>query len=488
MSYVDIHGITDTGLLRKNNEDNIFIMSDLLVPSSEGKGDRVSLSDAIPLMVVADGMGGEAAGEVASSIAIDALTHYIYDKILTGHYKDIRGMLDDAQDFAHQSILKHIKKNPELIGMGTTSVLAIIIEGHIYISWVGDSRAYLFSERRDQVGVNYEFRMLSDDHSLVWDEVTAGNMTPEQARLSDMSNIITQSLGDPNKRPVPGFIKYRIHDDIKLLLLCSDGLNSMISDEEIADSIASTINLGGNIVCEKLIAKANIAGGKDNISIITCSFNGRFKSKQPDAVFGNSTKSALSSKLRSTIKLKPKKKYDTFIVILWLIAISSGLLLTLNTLDILELETLFSSNDKDINKKGTESTEMLDINEDSVETESKIWDLDHNSIMENGANSATTEQTEPLFDNEFKTNADPPYEKDTPTDHLEKFDTLIGKDQNEPINVEPSTIQYDTGQFIGLPKDDFIGPIDIKDDTYNYPDSKDTSNNLIKKGSNLHKQ
>lgn len=488
MSYVDIHGITDTGLLRKNNEDNIFIMSDLLVPSSEGRGDRVSLSDAIPLMVVADGMGGEAAGEVASSIAIDALTHYIYDKILSGHYKDIRGMLDDAQDFAHQSILKHIKKNPELIGMGTTSVLAIIIEGHIYISWVGDSRAYLFSERRNQVGVNYEFRMLSDDHSLVWDEVTAGNMTPEQARLSDMSNIITQSLGDPNKRPVPGFIKYRIHDDIKLLLLCSDGLNSMVSDEEIAEGIASTINLGGNIVCEKLIAKANIAGGKDNISIITCSFNGLFKSKQPDAVFGNSNKSTLNSKVRSTIKLKPKKKYNTFIVILWLIAISSGLLLTLNTLDILKLEALFASNDKDINKKGTESAEILDINEYSVETENDKWDLDPNTIMENDFNTATADQTEDNNEYEIKTKADLPYKKDTAGDIIGKSDTLIVDDKYESIDKDSTIVPFDTGQLIELPKDDFIGPIDSEDDSYNYPDSKDSSDILIKKDSNLHKQ
>ena len=159
---------------------------------------------------------------------------------------------------AHESIVQHGKTHPETRGMGTTLVLAWVVQGHYHIAWCGDSRAYLYRKEES-------FAPLTDDHSLVWEMVMAGSLSPEQARLHPDSNIITQSLGTPQVppradllSPIPCLVGDRF-------LLCSDGLNGMLSDPQIETIIAGQPKLPQ---CGKrLIAAANAAGGHDNITL-----------------------------------------------------------------------------------------------------------------------------------------------------------------------------------------------------------------------------
>jgi serine/threonine protein phosphatase PrpC len=220
---------THTGRVRSNNEDAVY-------PPTSGAGDDTSL------FIVADGMGGHVAGEIASRIAVDTAV-------------DIVGGPGQRVIGANHALLLEVAERPELAGMGTTMTLLEIIDDVARIAHVGDSRAYLLR--------NGELRQLTEDHTVAAEYVAAGRLTPEEAMTHPQRNMITRALGltqdlvvDEVEEPVqPG----------DRFLLCSDGVNGMLTDNQIAEQLRAGTP---EEAAWGLIEAANAAGGNDNISAV----------------------------------------------------------------------------------------------------------------------------------------------------------------------------------------------------------------------------
>ena len=225
--------VTHTGLVREQNEDTIRVAN-----SAQG------------LYILADGMGGHLAGEVASSMTADEI-----EKRLAACDAPSTEILREAIAQANAIVYEKQLTEPEMQGMGTT--LTILWEGkeYVYIGHVGDSRAYLF---RDGL-----FRQMTEDHSMVGEMVRAGVLTPEAARTHPRRNVITQAVG--------GDIS--VHPDVFQIiktpgdkwLLCSDGLTDMVEDAFIARIVAENAPAAA---AQLLIEKALENGGKDNVSVM----------------------------------------------------------------------------------------------------------------------------------------------------------------------------------------------------------------------------
>ncbi len=263
---------SDTGQVRSHNEDRLCVVpaydhDDLRateVVLGRGKG---------ILLAIADGMGGTNAGEVAAEIAIEAVRNSIekIDAILL-RPKEIGKGLQSIIHKAHLNIRASL--NEENAGMGTTLVLALVTGNTLHVAWCGDSRAYKYSpsiiERKNKYDLPH-LKILTHDHSVVWQMVRKGKLDPNAAREHQLSNIITQSLGDTRSNPKPDSAMYTIEPGDKILI-CSDGLNSMLPDEFIQEFLAhdEPIDQIGN----SLIEAANAKGGDDNISLILVQIEG----------------------------------------------------------------------------------------------------------------------------------------------------------------------------------------------------------------------
>ncbi len=251
---------TDVGQLREHNEDNFLVCANL----AEGNWFLVetpyALSDAGTLLAVADGMGGENAGEVASALAVEAIKEFFSGlpaapAITT---EQVTGSIRQAILFAHGRIVEHGRHNPACEGMGTTILLTWVLHDTAYVGWSGDSRCYLY---RPGEGL----RILSDDHSVVWELVQSGRLNEEEAESHPESHIITQSLGDSRHPPRPDVLVQPLQPHDKLLL-CSDGLNGMLNSEQIGQIIGRNEPLGE--LCKAFIDAANRQGGEDNITVV----------------------------------------------------------------------------------------------------------------------------------------------------------------------------------------------------------------------------
>jgi protein phosphatase len=229
-------GVTDKGRVRPHNEDALLVAPDAGV------------------FAVADGMGGHAAGEVASRIAIEAV-----DELLAHENKlpdDVPARLKRIIQEANRRIAERIQKHPECAGMGTTLVLAAMSASTVWLAHVGDSRAYLLR--------NGTIRQLTSDHSFVNELVRLGMLTREQASRDPRRNVVTRALGsDP--AVAPDVIEEPCEPG-DVLLLCSDGLNTMLPDDRILQAVAD----GGDLeaACRRLVADANESGGEDNITVV----------------------------------------------------------------------------------------------------------------------------------------------------------------------------------------------------------------------------
>jgi len=233
---------TDLGLCREINEDRVF---------ADPERD---------LLILADGMGGHSAGEVASSLAVSAIAAYLAEAPNGGlDTEGIAALLTRAVERAHEAILAKAAGDPDLRGMGTTVVLALSRPGVLHIAHVGDSRAYLFDSRKRSL------RQLTRDHSLVAQMVEAGQITPKEARSHRLRNYLMRSLGSSAPLEVDAqAVPWGPGD---CLLLCSDGLTNMVDDRGIEKLLVrSAGDLDGG--CRALVAAANAKGGKDNISVI----------------------------------------------------------------------------------------------------------------------------------------------------------------------------------------------------------------------------
>ena len=259
---------TDVGLERTNNEDNFQVSANLdEAPMKWVNNQEYTLGRKGALLVVADGMGGMNAGEVASEIAINTVREMfcpenITDEIVKSRFtieKFMKGVIVEAD----KRIKSFAKENPESRSMGTTIVIAWLFDGNLYVSWCGDSRAYIFNPATGLF-------QISKDHSYVQDLVDAGKLSQEEAFDFPDSNIITRSLSDSTPKPNPDCLiqpQKLCNNDI--ILLCSDGLNGMIRDDEINSIIAR--NQGNMTVCvDELIKAALDAAGADNCTVALC--------------------------------------------------------------------------------------------------------------------------------------------------------------------------------------------------------------------------
>ena len=263
---IRVFGKTDLGRTRDHNEDR-FLVADLtrqdasLLPRvrEHDVGERGSL------LVVADGMGGAAAGELASEMATDTIYAQMV-KMWGGEgertSQRFSYRLKEAVEVANSHIHAYAKAHPEVRGMGTTTTAVGVLGDHVYLSQVGDSRAYLI---RDGAAVQ-----LTKDQSLMQRLVEAGELTEEEAAQSERRNIILQALGPDAKVKVD-----LTHQELRrgdVLVLCSDGLSGQVKKEEIAEIAGNAPDL--QAACERLIALANERGGPDNITVIVARFDG----------------------------------------------------------------------------------------------------------------------------------------------------------------------------------------------------------------------
>jgi serine/threonine protein phosphatase PrpC len=263
---VHVFGRTDVGRTREHNEDT-FVVADLTAMNASLQPE-VRTHVAGPrgsLFMVADGMGGAAAGEVASAMATEVALAEMdrrwrssddHDPELFAHA--LRG----ATEVANQRIHAYAQAHPENRGMGTTATIAGFLGDTLYVCQVGDSRGYLV---RDGVA-----KQITKDQSLMQKLVEAGEMTAEEAEVSERRNIILQALG-----PEPTVKVDLTSQQVKrgdVLILCSDGLSGQVRANEIAEVVKNEPDLVQ--VCKKLIDLANEAGGPDNITVVAARFEG----------------------------------------------------------------------------------------------------------------------------------------------------------------------------------------------------------------------
>jgi PPM family protein phosphatase len=263
---VSVFGKTDLGRSREHNEDT-FLVADLSTGNASLHPEvrRHEVGPRGSLFMVADGMGGAAAGELASAMAADL----IYRHLATVWASDddpsperFAYRMKEAVEIANQQIYGYAREHPEVRGMGTT-VTAAGVNGHdLYLAQIGDSRAYLIR--------NGEAIQLTKDQSLMQRLVDAGELTEEEAEQSERRNIILQALG-----PDPRVKVDLTHQPLRrgdTLIICSDGLSGLVRREEFPAMVHEHAELAD--LCGALIDRANERGGPDNITVVAAHFEG----------------------------------------------------------------------------------------------------------------------------------------------------------------------------------------------------------------------
>lgn len=233
---------TDTGRVRKANEDSFFVCQDKMT-----------------YIAVADGMGGLRAGKTASSTAIKVVEKFLNTRNKS-KFKDIPPLLSAALVKANDEVYAMTASNPDGEGMGTTFVIAYVEDNKAYIANIGDSRAYLISKG--------EISQITVDHSLVQRLYENGEIERSQMRTHPQKNLITRSIGT-NASVECDIFEIEL-DEGDLILLCSDGLNNMMEDEQMLDIYNKHPDL--DEFADELISAANEAGGYDNITVAVLKF------------------------------------------------------------------------------------------------------------------------------------------------------------------------------------------------------------------------
>lgn len=232
---MEFKSFSSKGNVRKNNEDNYLLRE-----------------DPFPVIVVADGMGGHRAGDVASQMAVDLIKNYEFNL-----ENNILDEIKDLVNMVNNKIIDKGEENPEYKGMGTTLSLALIYDKNVYIGHIGDSRIYLFREKK--------LKKITTDDSLVNELIENGRLNPNEAFDHPQKHILTQALGIDEEINIETN-KIKLQDD-DLLLFCTDGLTDMIREEKIEEIISNHTDL--NTLTQKLGKKALENGGSDNITLIT---------------------------------------------------------------------------------------------------------------------------------------------------------------------------------------------------------------------------
>jgi serine/threonine protein phosphatase PrpC len=273
---VDSYGLSDVGLIRKNNEDSFLIAT----PTSDfANHNPAELNGIMPdngtLFIVADGMGGAQAGEVASRMAVETVARNFINALNEKESLDqqtlISALTETIQE-ANRLIFLEGQKNSEFNGMGTTLTAATVFGRTILFAQLGDSRAYLARK-----GV---ISQMTKDQSLVAQMVASGSLTPEEAKNHPQRNVILQALGIQSEVDVAiSLAELRRGDQI---VLCSDGLSGKVDAEEIKEFLE---RFEPKAACQGLVRMARERGGEDNITVIVARFNGEgLPESKPDDV------------------------------------------------------------------------------------------------------------------------------------------------------------------------------------------------------------
>ena len=239
---IEIHAAVDPGRARSNNEDS------------------VATDSQVALAVLADGMGGYNAGEVASSMATSfiksELGRWLREASAQASDAEVRRAMDICVDNANRAIFNAANANPQYAGMGTTLVVAVFRDDRMLVGHVGDSRCYRLRGGRLQ--------QVTRDHSLLQEQIDAGLITPEQAAFSANKNLVTRAVGVEDTV----LLETHQHDVLPgdVFLLCSDGLSDMLDDAAIGQVLQTHESLETS--SRALVDAANDAGGKDNISVV----------------------------------------------------------------------------------------------------------------------------------------------------------------------------------------------------------------------------
>ncbi len=232
---------TDKGLRRESNQDSFLINKDL------------------KLFVVADGMGGHSGGEVASALAVETVERFISDNFSV--LKSSKDLLVKAYEAASNRIFdKAATESPELVGMGTTMVMTMVVDDSIFIGNVGDSRAYLFQRPH--------LWQISEDHSLVNEQLRSGAISESQLESFVGKNIITRSVG--YERSVIADVLERPLTKGDQIMMCSDGLSGLVADKQISKVLNE---LKGQKAVDELIRLALENGGHDNVTVVLVEVN-----------------------------------------------------------------------------------------------------------------------------------------------------------------------------------------------------------------------
>ena len=232
---------THPGLLRGNNED------------------AVAFDDTCGLALLADGMGGYNAGEVASSMAIDIIRAELTPWLIEAgqpSVRELRRALSASVHKANQEVLTAARGNANYAGMGTTLVVAVFQDERLLVAHIGDSRCYRLRQ--------HQLVQITRDHSLLQEQIDAGIITPEQAAVSVHRNLVTRALGIEDNVAVD--ISEFAVEPGDLYLLCSDGLSDMVDDGGIAELLTPAATL--EYKAQQLVGAANARGGRDNITVL----------------------------------------------------------------------------------------------------------------------------------------------------------------------------------------------------------------------------
>ena len=266
---VKITAVTNTGKERTNNEDAYLLCPDILLQdwTQDGTSSYIPLNKYGSVFVVADGMGGANAGEVASALATNSVRRAFSKEKVENALKEgnIEGILQSCIKEADAAINKRICEDPDTFGMGTTIVVCWVIDNTAHVAWCGDSRCYVYNPYKG-------LRQLTKDHSLVQELIDKGEITEEEAFTHPDNNVITRGLGDFDSQSIPEIIKYPLRGN-DIILLCSDGLCGYCTNKEI-EKVIEKYNTDITKCRDELMKLALDEGGYDNICIVLASLIG----------------------------------------------------------------------------------------------------------------------------------------------------------------------------------------------------------------------
>ena len=244
--FIEFAALSDTGLVREHNEDAIVVCSDY------------------GCVILADGMGGYNAGEVASAMTAQIVADFLCNK-LDGIWYPVWGLrpahfahwIIDAVELANRQVMLAAQNNAACVGMGTTIALACCLHDKLIVAHVGDSRVYRYR--------NNVLERMTQDHSVLQEQINAGHITEADARFSNIRNLITRAVGTQASIEVD--VSIHLMQEADLYMICSDGLTDMLSHDEI-QSILRLQSASLSDCCQSLIDRANGAGGMDNSSVV----------------------------------------------------------------------------------------------------------------------------------------------------------------------------------------------------------------------------